>query len=275
MSVASIVCVDGELDVHDTASAAVTAAIERRREAPTARIGISVGDLEIGDPLGFAKRLCELAAPSEILVSDAIRRATRDEHAFVDLGAISTTGFVDRIHVFEVDGATTRERTVLAIQLRTHGRIGRVGHEAEEAARYDAELRAYDRRIWGAAFAHRGFVERARGNPYLIAFADPVDAFRTALASIAEIEELRLGTLHIGVERGTMTYMADHWRSNAWVVAEKMRIAQFGCLASSMTVVDAIGIPALRDLGLVIEVVEEFVQKGIPDKVRVAQLRMA
>ena len=275
MAVASIVCVDGELDVHDTASAAVTAAIERRREVATARIGISAGDLDIGDPLGFATRLYELASPGEILVSDTIRRATRDEHAFVDLGAISTAGYVDRIHVFEVDGATTRERTVLAIQLVTRGQVIQVGHEAEHDARYDAELRTYDRRIWGAGFAHRGFIQQADGDPYLIAFGNPMDAFHTALASIAENEERHLGALHIGIAHGRMTYSADRWRSAAWSTAERIRTGQYRCLASSMAVVDAIGISRLRDLGLVIEVVEEFVLKGIPDKVRVAQLRLA
>lgn len=275
MAVASIVCVDGELDVHDTASAAVTAAIERRREVATARIGISAGDIEVGDPLGFAKRLHELAVPGAILVSDTIRRAVaKDDHAFVDLGSISTTGYLDRIHAFELTDATTRDRTVLAIELVPHGRLGRVGHEAEDHAQYDAELRTYDRRVWGAAFAHRGFVERAYGNLHLIAFANPIDPFHTALAMIGEMEQLDLGALSIGIERGTMTYMADHWRSAAWGIAERIRTSQYRCLASSMTVVDAVGIPALRRLGLVIEVVEEVVQKGIRDKVRVAQLRI-
>lgn len=276
MAVASIVCVDGDLDVHDTASAAVTAAIERRREVADARIGISAGDIEVGDPLGFAKRLFELAAPGEILVSDTIRRAVaHHERAFVDLGSISTIGYLDRMHVFELGGATTRERTVLAIEMVPHGRVGTIGNEAQDHAQYDAELRTYDRRVWGAAFAHRGFVERAHGNLHLLAFARPKDAFHTALAMMAEMEVLNLGMLHLGIERGTMTYMADHWRSAAWGIAERIRTGQYRTLASSMAVVDAVGIPALRDLGLVIEVVEEVVQKGIRDKVRVAQLRMA
>ncbi len=276
MAVASIVCVDGELDVHDTAIGAVTAAIERRREVATARIGVSSGDIEVGDPLGFAKRLCELAAPGAILMSDTIRRAiARDHHGVVDLGAISTTGYLDRIQVFELTDALTHDRTVLALELVPHGRVGHVGHEAEDHAQYDAELRTYDRRVWGAAFAHRGFVERAHGNQHLIAFADPLDAFRTALAMIGEMEQLHLGALSIGIERGTMTYMADHWRSAAWGIADRIRTSEYRCLASSMAVVDAVGVPALRDLGLVIEVVEEVVQKGIRDKVRVAQLRIA
>lgn len=274
MPVASILCVDGELDVHDTARAAVTAAIERRREVAGARIGISAGDIEVGDPLGFAKRLYELATPGAILVSDTIRRATGGDHAFVGLGAISTAGYLDRIHVYELDGAIERQRTAVALEMAPHGRIGIVGAEAEERAREEAELRTYDHRIWGIASAHRGFVDRSQGHEHLIAFADPIDAFHAALAALAEIERSNLGHLHIGIDHGTMTYMADHWWSGVWTVAQRIRARQYRRIASSMRVVEALGIPRLGQLGLVIEVVEEVTQKGVRDPVRVAQLRI-
>lgn len=267
VSIPSIVCVDGELDVHDTAAAAVLAAIERRREAPDARIGIAAGDLEVGDPLGFAKRLCELAAPGAILVSNTIRSAARG-HRYVDLGAISSTTSVDRIHVFELGGAVHRTRTVLALELMQEVAAG------EHDARYEAELRDYDRRVWMIAFRHRGFVARTTVTAHLLVFAEPADAFRFAVAFDQEMSAVLLGLIRIGIATATMSYRADAWSSPAWGVAERIGSTELRCIGSSMTSVDGIGgSPALRKLGLVMEVVEEVTHKGVRDPIRVAQLR--
>jgi len=280
MMIASIVCVDGEFDLHDTASAAVCAAIERRREAPGARIGIAAGNVEHGDPLGLATRLYELAEPDSILVSDTIRRAVVADIGyaageFVDLGALSTSGYVDRVQVFELGLASERTRTVLAIEVAPHARVRAAGEEVEERARYDAALRAWERRLWDLAVAHRGLLDHVVGHDHLFAFVHPLDAFQAALAAVAAMEALHLGTVAIGIERGQMSYLADRWWSPAWTTAQRIRGSEYRRIASTMTVVDAIGAPALAALGLVIEVVEEVVQKGVRDPVRVAQLRIA
>jgi class 3 adenylate cyclase len=270
VSIASIVCVDGELDVHDTAAAAVLAAIERRREAPEARIGVAAGDLEVGDPLGFAKRLSELAVPGSILVSNTVRSAARD-HRYVDLGAISATTSIDRIHVFELGGAVYRTRTVLALELiQDHV----VGVASEQDARYGAELLDYDRRVWMIAFRHRGFVARTTASTHLLAFAEAQDAFRFAVAFDQEMSAVLLGLTRIGIATATMSYRADAWASPAWGVAERIGSTELRCIGSTMTSVDSVGgAPALRALGLVMEVVEEVTHKGVRDPIRVAQLR--
>lgn len=269
MSVASIVCVDGELDVHDTARAAVTAAIERRRDAPTAKIGVAVGELEIHDPLGFATRLSELAEAGAILVSDAIRRAAAPDHlGFVDLGAISTGGHLDRVHVFELAGATARTRTVLALELS----LGRLGPDDTDA-RIDAEHREYDRRVWAGLAKHGGFVERSIAGDYLAAFATPRDAFRAALAITRDLDALDL-RVHAGIEHGRLGYTGDRWVGAAWQTAQRIRSHGFRQLASTMAAVEAVGTASLSALGLVIEVVEEVVQRGVRDPVRVAQLQI-
>lgn len=270
MSVASIVCVDGELDVHDTASAAVQAAIQRRRDAPTARIGVAIGELEIGDPLGFAKRLVELAEPGAILVTDAIRRAVAPAtHVFVDLGAISSAGYLERVHVFELDGKPARTRTVLALELRHVGRV----REANEAARVDAENRAYDRRVWAGLAKHRGYVERSITGDYLAAFERPLDAFRAAVALIRDLDQLDMRVL-AGIERGDLVYTADRWVGEPWRIAEHV-VRRYGVhLCSTMTAIEAVGHAALASLGLVIEAIEEQVDRGVRSPVRVALLQM-
>lgn len=268
MSVASIVCVDGELDVHDTASAAVKAAVERRRDAPTAKIGVAVGELEIGDPLGFAKRLSELAEAGAILVTDAIRRAVvPDQLRFVDLGALSTGGYLERVHVFELGGAIERTRTVLSLQLS----LGRVGPDTD--ARTDAEQREYDRRVWAGLAKHGGLVEHSISGEYLAAFAAPREAFRAALAITRDLDTLDL-RVHAGVEHGQVAYIGDRWVGAAWQTAQRIRSRGFRQLASTMAAIEAIGTASLSALGLVIEVVEEVVQHGVRDPVRVAQLQI-
>ncbi len=270
MAVGSILCVDGDLDVHDTASAAVKAAIERHREMHSARIGVAVGDLDLGDPLGFAKRLCELAEPGSILVTDSIRRAVAyDQHALVDLGAISASGYLDRVHVFELDGVTSRSRTVLSLELSTRGRL-----EKLDDARVDAEAREHDRRVWSLFAKHRGFVERSLDGDYLAAFELPLDALRAAIA-IGRDLETRGVRVHAGVERGRLDYVADRWVGPAWQTALRIRGHFASPLACTMTVAEAVGPAGLSALGVVIEVVEEVVQRGVRDPVRVAQLRMA
>jgi class 3 adenylate cyclase len=272
MAVASIVCVDGELDVHDTARSAVKAAIERSTEV--ARIGICVGDIEIGDPLGLAKRLCEVAPPGAILVTDSIRRAV-DDDGFIDLGAVSIAGYRDRVQVFELRGVRARRRTVLSIEMVRDTRLVAATDE-EEDARFAAQLLAYDRTVWRIAFAHRGFVDHSRGTEHAIAFERPLEALRAALALDAAMTAHHdaLGSLRLGVDRGVMTYLADHWWSTAWRTAERVRSSRFRHLGASMALVNEVGQPALRQLGLVIEVVEEVVQKGVLDPVSVAHLRM-
>jgi class 3 adenylate cyclase len=269
MAVGSILCVDGDLDVHDTASAAVKAAIERHRELHSARIGVAVGDLDLGDPLGFAKRLCELADRGTILVTDSIRRAVaHDQHALVDLGAISASGHLDRVHVFELDGLTSRERTVLSLELSTLGRPDKL-----DDARVDAEAREHDRRVWSLLAKHRGFVERSLVGEYVAAFASPLDAFRAAVAIVRDLETLDV-RVHAALEHGGMLYSGDRWVGPAWATAQRIRSRNLQQLASTMTAVEAVDAAELAALGLVIEVVEEVIQRGVRDPVRVAQLQI-
>lgn len=270
MAVGSILCVDGDLDVHDTASAAVKAAIERHRELHSARIGVAVGDLDLGDPLGFAKRLSELAIAGSILVTDSIRRAVAaDQHALVDLGAISPSGHLDRVHVFELDGVTNRVRTVLSLELSTLGRPQKL-----DDARVDAEAREHDRRVWSLLAKHRGFVERSIAGEYVAAFGSPLDAFRAALAIMRGLDALDV-RIHAGLEHGQMQYSGDRWVCAAWATAQRIRSRNPQQLASTMAAVEALDAAGLAALGLVIEVVEEVVQRGVRDPARVAQLRMA
>ncbi len=272
MAVGSILCVDGDLDVHDTASAAVKAAIERHRELHSAKIGVAVGDLDLGDPLGFAKRLCELADRGSILVTDSIRRAVAyDGHVLVDLGAISASGHLDRVHVFELDGVTSRMRTVLSLEIST---LGRPSSGKLDDARVDAEAREHDRRVWSLFAKHRGFVERSIPGEYVAAFGSPLDAFRAALAIIRDLDTLDV-RVHAGLEHGLMHYRGDRWVCTAWATAQRIRSRNLQQLASTMAAVEALDAAELAALGLVIEVVEEVVQRGVRDPVRVAQLRLA
>lgn len=263
MSIASIVCVDGELDVHDTASAAVKAAIERRRETATARIGVAVGELELGDPLGFAKRLAELAEPGQVLVTDSIRRAAGDDHRFVDLGALSTAGYLDRVHVFELGGSAERTRTVLSIEI-----VGELFESAEP--RIDAEFREYDRRVWSLVAKHGGLIQRSSSGDYLAAFALPIDAFRAAVAIVRDLGGLD-ARVHTGIDHARMTYVADRWVGSAWQTARRIRSQTFRRVASTMTAVEVLGLEAMPALGLVIEVIEEVVYQGVRNPVGVAQ----
>ncbi|MBA2539546.1 MAG: hypothetical protein H0V17_07925, partial [Deltaproteobacteria bacterium] len=228
MAVASIVCVDGDLDVHDTASAAVAAAIERRRESPTARIGICVGDIELGDPLGFARRLSTIAEPGAILVSDTIRRSVeRDDRSFLDLGAVSIAGYADRMHVFELDGARQRDRCIVAIELSRNGVVSR-RDEPEDQARTEAELSDYDRTVWRQLAAHRGFVQRVERLEYLVAFDAPVDAVDAAIAlHRVWAPHEAIGRLVFGFELGRLTYMVDRWWGSAMITANRIASTRF------------------------------------------------
>lgn len=159
---------------------------------------------------------------------------------------------------------------MLAIGLVQTVRVVAVGTEEDDRAHHEAQLREYDRRIFRTAFLRRGFVERV-DEVHLLAFSDPADAFRAAISARKNVD-LQLGMLEIGIETAVMRYSADRWTGSAWGIASRIR-AGGRRLASTMTAVEAVGQPALRDLGLVIEVVEEVVHKGVRDLVRVAQLR--
>jgi class 3 adenylate cyclase len=274
VAVASIVCVDDDLDVHDTASAAVAAAIERRRETPTARIGVCVGDIEVGDPLGLAKRLCAIAEPGVILVSDAIRRAVEPEHrSFLDLGAVAITGYADRIHVFELEGARQRDRCILAIDLEVFARV--VGKDVEDSARDEAELADFDRTVWRQMLAHRGFVQRVERLEYTVAFANPSAAVDAALAlyRVWSTHEA-IGRLVMGLEQGRLTYIVERWWGPALTTARRVASSRFQCLGMSMAVVESLGHAEVTRRGLLIEEVHEMVQKGVRDPVRVAHVRI-
>jgi class 3 adenylate cyclase len=251
MSVASIVCVDGDSDIHDTARTAIAAAVARRTDAPSARIGVATGDIELGDPLGLANRLAVLADPGQILLSEAVRRTVaREQHELLDLGAISVGRLVDRVQVFELGGPRKRPRTALAIDISPHGRIASTGQENDEL---DGELHAYDELVLKTALRHGGYLERISGMELLFAFSRVAEAVRAAIAIEAQWATAlqHVGNLRIAVDVREMQYFGDRWLSSAWTVVERFcDLARYRQLAVTDAVVAELGDASLQALGL-------------------------
>jgi len=75
------------------------------------RIGLNAGEVVgvegdyFGTPVVVAKRLCDLAAPGQTLLSDVVRVlvGSRGGHRFVPLGSIKLKGFSDPVDTFELD----------------------------------------------------------------------------------------------------------------------------------------------------------------------------
>jgi class 3 adenylate cyclase len=271
MSVASILCVDGEVDIHDTARGAVAAALDRRTD--TTRIGISTGDIELGDPLGLANRLAAIARPGQLLMSDAVRRSiARDHHELFDLGAVSLGSRVDRIHVFELGGARTRTRTAFAIDLAPHNKL------STDEDTLDGELQAYDQLILKHALRHGGFLDRTAGTEMMFAFAD----LAGALVAAKEIDTAwhsalsHVGNLRCAVAIADMHYYGDRWFSSAWDIVERvLSFSQFRQVVITDAVLAAAGEAGLAAFGLgAVSPREEVILKGRRDAVGVHRVAL-
>jgi adenylate cyclase len=61
------------------------------------------GDDFIGMPINFASRLCDAAAPGEVLVSDSVAAALGGDYGVVPLGELQFPGIVAPVEVWRLD----------------------------------------------------------------------------------------------------------------------------------------------------------------------------
>jgi class 3 adenylate cyclase len=208
MSVAAIACFDDELDVFDSCAVAYAAARDRLRLSPALRAAITVGDVELGDPLGLARVLGAMAPAGSVLVTDAVRRVVPDPDELVDVGCVSLAGFVERVRIFELVELLDdkRERTIAAIDLVTNER---------------SAVDLYDRRIFEIARTHRGLVERSNELLHVLSFAAPLDALDALLALDGGWDPIG-GRLKLGVDHGNAMYLGGRWFGRPYTHAERL-----------------------------------------------------
>jgi class 3 adenylate cyclase len=61
------------------------------------------GDDFIGMPINFASRLCDAAAPGEVLVSEEVHGALGGDYPVVPLGDLQFPGIVTALSVWRLD----------------------------------------------------------------------------------------------------------------------------------------------------------------------------
>ncbi len=113
---------DGLMLAFSSALGGVRCAIDMQRQTATRggrvsrepiglRVGLNAGEAIAADddyfgmPVIVAKRLCDCAAPGQVLVSDVVRSlvGNREGMRFADVGAIELKGLADRVFAFELD----------------------------------------------------------------------------------------------------------------------------------------------------------------------------
>jgi DNA-binding SARP family transcriptional activator len=160
---------DGFLAVFESAGAAIACAGDAQRAidrqahrgpvALTVRVGIGAGDVAweaddvFGTPVVEAQRLCAVAGPGQILVTDTVRllAGTPARDALEDAGELSLPGLAHPVRAWRVRWAASRTVAVpLAPALAVDGATVFAGREAQLAALRRAWSDAADGRRRGA-----------------------------------------------------------------------------------------------------------------------------
>ena len=233
---------------------AVTWALELQRRAATAtpggrelrlRVGIHVGDLLVdqdrlvGDAVNVASRIHQVAAPGEIVVTDAVRDHVHHRIAvdFLDLGERVLKNLSRPIHIFRVEAeglrapdpaeADSARRTLLALSLpadpksqsgsSAQGQLNRLQEFLERELLAGHGGRVLDRQ------GHRLLLDFAQTMPALKAAFAVQQACAGAKAGLSALAELRP---RIGLQLGEP---AAHAEAAAGADADMaMRLAAVG-----------------------------------------------
>lgn len=138
---------DGIMATFEGAADAITAAVELQQRAQTIagdvpvrlRVGLSAGDVVWdgddchGTTVNEAARLCDAAAPGEILISEAVRLLGRGrgDHEFEPRGEIELKGLPEPVVASAVIATPIDASTPLPPPLRTEGRNPFAGRDRD------------------------------------------------------------------------------------------------------------------------------------------------